>query len=207
MNKRFFVISLNDGKFSQFGLLACGVLFLCGCIAGTVTAGYVSDGTKLNSYFSSFLSFFSTGASAKSDLFSAVVDAFKYNILAIALGFSLIGVFFIPVLAALRGFFLCFSVSTIVRLLGSKGIGLALAVFGANTLITIPCFFILSVYAFTASLYIFRLAVSKTPKAAPSPISSRFFVHCGICLSVLMFSALIDCYVTPRLISLAASHI
>ena len=88
-----------------------------------------------------------TGANAKPDFASALLDVFKYNILSIALGFSILGVFCIPALMALRGFFLSFSVSTVVRVIGGKGVTLALAIFGANTLITVPCFFILSVYA------------------------------------------------------------
>ncbi|SHH49417.1 Stage II sporulation protein M [Sporobacter termitidis DSM 10068] len=207
MNKRFFVISLHDESFSRAGLVLCGVLFLCGCIAGTVTAGFVNDGTRLNNYFSSFMSFFLTGNSVKRDFFSAVIDTFKYNLLAIALGFSVIGVFFLPVLSAFRGFFLSFSAAMVVRVLGGKGVALALAIFGANTLITIPCFFVLSVDAFSASLAFFRIAVFKSQKAGASPFNSRFFARCGICLAVLLAAALIDLYVTPHLISYAASRI
>jgi stage II sporulation protein M len=207
MNKRFFVLPLRDGEFSRFGLLCCGVTFLVGSIAGAAAAGFVNEGTKLGDYFSAFLSLFLTGANTRPDFFTAVIDVYKYNLITIALGLSLLGIFFIPALSAIRGFFLSFSISTIVRVVGGKGAALALAIFGANTLITVPCFFVLSVYAFTASSYILRLSVSKNPKPAVSPFNSRFFVHCGICLAVLIVSALIECYVTPRLISFAAAHI
>ena len=206
MNKRFFVL-LRDGEFSRFGLLCCGAMFLCGCVAGAAAAGFVNGETKLGEYFSAFLSLFVTGANTEPDFFTALIDVLKYNLVAIIFGISLLGIFFIPVLTAVRGFFLCFSISTIVRVVGGKGIGLALAIFGANTLLTIPCFFVLSVYAFTASSYIFRNTVSKAPKPAASSLSSRSFVHCGICLAVLIISALIECFVTPHLISFAASHI
>ena len=207
MNKRFFVLPLRDGEFSRSGLLCCGVAFICGSVAGAAAAGFVDEGTKLGDYFSAFLSFFLTGANTRPDFFGALLDVFKYNLIAIALGFSILGIFLIPVLTAVRGFFLCFSISTIIRVVGTKGIGLTLAIFGANTLITIPCFFVLSVYSFTVSSFILRLSVLKNQKPAASPFNSRFLVHCGICLTVLIVSALIECYVTPRLISFAAAHI
>jgi stage II sporulation protein M len=207
MNRRFFIISLQDEAFSRIGLLICGILFLSGCIAGTVTAGFVKDGTRLNDYFSSFLSLFLTGNSPGRDLFAALVDVFKYNLAAIALGFSFAGIFLVPVLSALRGFFLSFSVSMVIRVLGGKGVALALAIFGVNTLLTVPCFFVLSVDAFYASLSIFRLTVNKKQKLPLTPWGSRFFIRCGICLLVLVLTALLDMYVTPHLISLAAARI
>ncbi len=207
MNRRLFLISLNDTKTNYLGLLTCGALFLCGCIIGTVSAGFVNDGTKLNDYITNYLSFFLSGSSTKPSLFSAMADNFKYHLLAVFLGFSVLGVVCIPVVSAVRGFFLSFSISAIIRLLGSKGIFLALSMFGLNTLITLPCFFILSVSAFSASLYVLRLVFSKNVKSAVSPFNSRYFINCGICLIVLMISALIDTYLTPHLISYAASHI
>ena len=180
-------------------------MFLCGCIIGTIAAGFVGDGTKLNEYISGYLSLFLSGTSAKLSLFTAITDNLKYHLFSIFLGFSILGIFCIPLLSAVRGFFLSFTVSTIIRLLGSKGILLVLSIFGVNTLITIPCFFVLSVSAFSASLYLLRL--SKNVKSAVSPFNSRFIMNCGICLIVLIISALIDTYLTPHLISYAASHI
>ncbi len=187
--------------------MVCAALFLCGCIIGTVTARFISDGTNLNTYVSNYISFFLSGSSSKPGLITAITDNLKYHLFAIFLGFSVLGVFCIPILSAVRGFFLSFSISAIIRLLGSKGIILALSIFGVNTLLTIPCFFVLSVSAFSASLYILRLVFSKNVKSSVSPFNSRFFINCGICLIVLMMSALIDTYLTPYLISYAASHI
>ncbi len=207
LNRNFLLLSFDNSKKNYLGLFTCGALFLCGCIIGTLSAGFVSDGTALNEYISGYLSFFLSDASTEISLFSAVANNFKYHLLALFLGFSILGVVSIPVLSAVRGFFLSFSVSAIIRLLGSRGILLALSIFGINTLITIPCFFVLSVSAFSASLYVLRLVFSKNLKNAPSPFNKRFFTNCGICLIVQMMSALIDTYLSPRLISYAAAHI
>ena len=161
----------------------------------------------LNDYITGFLSIFTNDTSPKLSLFSSLANNFKYQLIALFLGFSVIGVFLLPILSAVRGFFLSFSVAAIIRLLGSKGILLTLALFGVNTLITVPCFFIISVSAFSASLYLLRLVFSKNLKNTVSPFSSRFFINCGICLIMLIISALIDTYLSPYLIGYAASHI
>lgn len=207
MNKRFPVLALSGENISRAGLLLCGILFFCGTIAGTITAGVINDGTKLGTYFSSYMTFFLTGNTVKRDFFSAVFDAYKYNILSLALGFSVVGVFFIPVLSALRGFFLTFSISTVVRVLGGNGILLALAIFGLNTLFTIPCFLILSTDAFSASQYIMRQTVLRNQKTMTSPLNRHFFSRCGLCFFMLTITALIDLFITPQLIALAASRI
>jgi stage II sporulation protein M len=210
LNKRSFLISLSDSgdtKTNYLGLLICSALFLCGAIIGTVSAGLLSDGAKLNDSVSHYLSFFLNSTSAKPDIFSALGDSFKYHLCAVFLGFSILGVICIPVLSAVRGFFLSFSVSVIVRLLGGKGILLVLSIFGINTLLTIPCYFVLSVSAFSASLYFLRLVFSKNVKSTVSPFNTRFFLNCGICLIVLVLSALLDTYLVPHLISVAASQI
>jgi stage II sporulation protein M len=201
------LLSFNSTKKNYLGLLACGALFLCGCIAGTVSAGCIDEGTMLNDYITGFLSIFTNDTSPKLSLFSSLANNFKYQLIALFLGFSVIGVFLLPILSAVRGFFLSFSVAAIIRLLGSKGILLTLALFGVNTLITVPCFFIISVSAFSASLYLLRLVFSKNLKNTVSPFSSRFFINCGICLIMLIISALIDTYLSPYLIGYAASHI
>lgn len=207
LNRRLLFLSFNSTKKNYLGLLACGALFLCGCIAGTVAAGFIDDGTKLNEYVTGYLSIFLNDTSPKLSLLASLANNFKYHLTALFLGFSVIGVFILPLLSAVRGFFLSFSAAAIIRLLGSKGILLTLALFGVNTLITIPCFFILSVSAFSASLYLLRLVFSKNLKNVVSPFNSRFFINCGICLIVLIISALIDTYLSPYLISNAVSHI
>ncbi len=207
LNKRLlFVLPQND-KAHFFGLLLCGAMFLCGSVIGTFSAGLVRDGTGLSAVLNNYLSAYLDGAASKPDLFAAVLDAYKYHLAALFLGLSVLGVFFIPVLSAVRGFMLSYSVSAVVRLLGGKGVGLALSVFGLRTLLTIPCFFILSICAYAMSTYIFRQSLSKNMKITASPFNSRTMLVCGVCLLVLFISALIDTYLTPHLIGLAASHI
>lgn len=207
MNRRIVLLTLNRDTTHILGLFLCGILFLFGCIAGTIAAGSVSDGTSLNATVNQYLSDFAADTTMKPDLLNATVEAYKYHLAAIFLGFSILGVVCIPLLFAVRGFFLCFTTSTIIRLFGAKGILLTLSMFGISTMITVPCFFIISITAFNASLYVARQAISRTFKISAPPINRRTLVVCGICMIVLLLSALIDTYLSPYLISLAASRI
>ena len=196
----------ND-KAQFFGLLICGVLFLVGCIAGTFSSGFVNDTGQLDRILTEYISFYINDSPVNLDFISAAFDAFKYPLAALFFGLSVLGVLLVPVLSAVRGFMLSYSISAIVRLLGGKGVWLALSVFGIRTLITIPCFFILNVYAYSCSSYIFRQSFSKNMKITASPFNRRAVIVCVICLLVLFASALIDTYLSPLLIGFAASHI
>lgn len=206
MKRRILFISLQHDRSLSIGLILCGAMFLCGCIIGTVAAGAISSADQLGETINGYLSVFSSGMPSQPDFFSAALNAFKYQLAAVFLGCSIFGVVCIPLLSAVRGFFLCFSVSAFVRTLGGKGILLSLSVFGLDALITIPCFFILAVSAFSASHYISKMALSKNKKPG-IPFSSNILVVCGICFMLLVLSALIDTYLTPSLISYTASKI
>lgn len=198
---------MQQEKTHTMGLLLCAALFVCGCIIGTVSAGFITDTTQLGSTVSDYLAFLSDKAAVQPAFFSSVVDAYKYHLAAVFLGFSILGVFCIPVLSAVRGFFLSFSVSVIIRLLGGKGILLALSMFGISTLVTIPCFFIISVTSFTASQYLLRLSMAKGGKSPGMLPTGSALASCAICLALLFVSALIETYLTPQLIHYAAAHI
>ena len=188
-------------------MLICGITFLCGCIIGTFSAGLVKDTSSLNSLLSDYISYYLNGAADKPDFITTLFEVYKYHLAAIFLGLTVPGVLLLPALSAVRGFMLSYCVSAIVRLLGGNGVWLALSIFGIRTFITIPCFFILSVYAYSCSAYIFRQSFSKNMKFAASPFNRRTLIVCGICFLVLLLSALIDTYMTPSLIGFAASHI
>ncbi len=207
LNKRLFFVLPQSDKTHFFGLLICGAMFLCGCVIGTFSAGLVGDGTKLNAILSDYIASYINGSVPSPDFITSVFDAFKYHLAAIFLGLSVLGVIFVPLLSAVRGFMLSYAVSAIVRLLGGKGVWLALSVFGIHTLLTIPCFFILCIYAYSSASYIFRQSFSRNMKLTASPFNSRMITVCGLCLLILLVTAVIDTYLTPQLISFAASHI
>jgi len=201
VNKRITIAGSETGA-DYLGLIVCGALFICGSIVGTAASGIAGD-AGISNYMAGYLAL--AGQARISGFFSALFNVWTYPLVAILLGFSVFGVFGVPALAAVRGFFLCFSISAIVRYFGGDGVLLALAIFGASAMITVPCFFILAVQSFSSSLYVFKSVTLKGGGTAP--YKGGFFRRVLVCAAVLTGSALIDTLLVPRLIGLVAGRL
>ena len=198
----------NGAGMDYLGLIICGALFICGGVVGTVSAGFASAGDPgISDYLSGYLEF--SGQDVRPGFLSALFNACKYHLAVILLGFSIFGVFCVPVLSAMRGFFLCFSISVIVRRFGGDGVLLALALSGVGAALTVPCFFVLSASAFSSSLHVFKSVAAKGRGGIVTKPSSSgsFFRRVCACSAVLACSALLDTLFIPKLISIAVSRI
>lgn len=194
---------LSSGS-DYFGLIVCGALFLCGGIVGITAAGFVNGSAALD-FLAGYLSRAGESPAHIGSFVSAFLSAGLYPFAAVFFGFSVLGVFCIPALSAVRGFFLCFSISVVVRHFGGSGISLSLALFGINALFTVPCFFILSVQSFTSSFQLFKSVTATS--SVTRPYGGGFFRRIAVCSAILAVSALIDTLVIPRLIIHAVARI
>jgi len=193
-----------DAGTEYFGLIVCGALFICGGIIGITAAGF-TGGAGISDYLTEFLVLTGGTPVRLSGFFSTLFNDSIYHLAVIFLGFSAFGVFLVPALAAVRGFFLCFSISAIVRHFGGDGVLLALAIFGAGALMSVPCLFVLSVQSFSSSLYVLKSVTAKG--GTTQPYRGGYFRRVAICAAVLMISALIDTLFIPRLIGIVAGRI
>jgi uncharacterized membrane protein SpoIIM required for sporulation len=184
------------GKYS--GIALCASLFVCGCFMGASAAGALTH-ESLVEYLSGLSLTDEIGAVSAAVYFSRLLSACKYHIAAVFFGFCVVGVACIPVLAAVRGFFLCFTVSALTRIYGVDGVPLTLAMFATCVTITIPCFFVLSAQSFSSSLALLR-TVARGGARGQSPYGARFFSRCAVCVPALAASALIDTLLLPRVI-------
>lgn len=205
MKKRFVVMALDGAQSEFLGLVLCGLLFIGGSLAGSLAAGTLQDTEALRGYVAAFLDGYRSAV--RPDFFTALLSTVKYHLAAVFLGFSLLGPLLIPLLAAVRGFFLCFSVTAVLRALGARGIGFTLSLFGIPAVVSIPCFFILSSLAFSFSLYLLRAIRQPGGRAPISPVSGRRLVWGGICFALLLALAAADTALISRLVSYAASQI
>lgn len=180
---------------------------MCGCIAGTLAAGTITDNSSLKEFISGYIRLVEDGTSAQSSFLTSLINAFKYHLTAVFLGFSVLGIFFIPALSAVRGFFLSFSIAAVIRLFGSGGIVLALSIFGFGTLLTIPCYFILAVQAFSMSFILLRMTLGSGGRVGLFQDKRRFLFNLIICVALLILSAIIETYLTSHLIRFAAANI
>lgn len=180
-----------------FSLLLCGSLFICGCIAGVFSSGFVTSADELGRIFAGL---FSTGAEASKASLGVFFDSSKYHIFALFLSFSVLGVIGIPAVSAVRGFFFCFSVSLMVRYYGGDGVRLALAGFGFTAVFSIPSFIVLSCFCFDASLRLLR-CVLRQGGAYLQPYGAAFFSRVGICFVVTIVSFFIEEYIMSMVVN------
>ena len=195
---------MNSGS-DYFGLIVCGALFICGGIVGSAAAGF-AGGAEVSNFMAEYLARANGNALRTGEFFSALFTACMYPFAAVFLGFSVLGVFCLPALAAVRGFFLCFSISAVVRSFGGDGALLALSIFGLSALLTVPCFFVLSVQSFSSSLKVLK-SVTARGAGVMRPYDGEFFKRIGACAVVLACSAFVEILLVPRLIGLAAGRI
>ncbi|MBE6949127.1 MAG: hypothetical protein E7456_04705 [Ruminococcaceae bacterium] len=207
MNRRFAFIITDDKISSMPGLILCGALFLCGCVAGTFSSAFVEDGSALTQYFSEYLSLEQDGSFIDPSFFSVLADTLRYPLAVFVMGFSMPGMIGIPVLTGIRGYTLAFSVSVMVRLYGGDGVLLALSLFAVSTLITVPCLLILSAQSFRASCMLTYMVVKPGSRGSLSLYNIKYFVSCLICFGLLTAAAVFDTYLTVRMVRFAVSYI
>lgn len=208
MKKRFVIYSGPINYDSLLGLLLCGVMFLFGSVAGTVSAGYISDGAALFSDISSYTGAQQTSLSA-AGFFQSFFAMSKYHLMAVFLASSVAGVILIPILSALRGFFLSVSIAAFVRLFGLDGILASLFYLGVPVFIGLPCFFLISSRAFLISRSMVADIISSQ---SSSPRLTRQFLLSFLILSafslvLLAFFAFIDHFLLSRFSYLLADKL
>ncbi len=187
----------------MIGFLFCAVFFFFGIVIGAISACNIpaDESAVLKGFFCSVQS----GVFKPGGLSGSLAKAFLFHTIAVLLGFSAIGFIFLPLLSFVRGFFITFAAAAIIAAFGKSGIAVAFALLGLPSLIALPCFFILSLQAFAAS---YSLAARLFRRSTASSIYRKdYFVSCAVCSAVLIFSALIEAYLSPLLASLAAGKL
>ena len=132
-------------------------------------------------------------------LASLVWDTVRWPLLALLLGFTALGLLGLPLLFAVRGFLLAFSIASFVRLFGGAGCLLALLVFGVSGALSVPVLFVLGVQGLLPA----RVLAGRVwgDGKTPPPYGKLYFFRCGACAVALCVSLLLDCFVVPGLVS------
>ena len=199
---------LRRGQALFFPKLLClALFFLGGVILGQAVSSGVPDetGRELQAYLQGYLSL-ESGVSG-SAVWSALVLYFRYPILAVLLGFCSVGVILLPVTAAAFGFFLSFSVCCFTAAFGPDGILLALTVFGLRCLISLPCFFLLAVPAWEASVHLALAAFGGGRRTAPIRYGRDWWRRVACCSAGLLAGAAFELFCSPWLLRLVLNQI
>ena len=146
-------------------LIVLLVCFFVGAFCGGALAVLIEPSGELSSYLSDYFAMAAQKEISVS-FFSVLWDCVRWPLLAIVLGLTILGAVGIPILFAVRGFLLAFTVCTLGELLGANGIVAALVLFSVTILFVLPALFVVGCEGL-------RVACRNLPNAAGSG-SSRF---------------------------------
>lgn len=194
-----------------FGLMVLVIFFLCGIVVGTLSASTLDDQSALalKSSMTQHLHQITNSTDASPGLVSVFWSLGRYQLFALFLSFSLLGVVCLPIVSGMKGFFLSFSIAAFIRIFGSSGLPVAFALFGTAALITIPCFFVLASQAFTIST---RLGKSMMQRTQAKGLLRTLFpredtLRIALCFVGVFIATLIERYLTPMLVSWTSSFL
>lgn len=170
-----------------FGI--CAAAFIFGAIFGTSSSAdfYKSGaaGEVLAGYFVSL-----KRGEAGIDLASLYWWLAKYHVFVFILGFSMLGVIGIPLLAFARGFTLSFTMALLVRLYGANGVIAGALIFGVSSLISIPLFFLMAIDAMNASLELTRSGLFLVAPSGFGIYSKPYFIRSTSAFLLLLILAI-----------------
>ena len=182
-------------------LAAVSACFFLGGLAGCLLAGCVDGGGQesLAAYVEGFLRAAQAGDAAPPALAALVWETLRWPLLARLLGFTALGLLALPLLVAVRGFLLAFSIASVVRLVGGTGCLLALLVFGVGGAFSVPALFVLGVQSFMTAR---TLAGRVWGESKAAPLYGRaYWLRCGGCAAALCVCMLLDGFAVPALVS------
>ena len=177
------------------------VFLICGVVFGCLFAGCTSNDFGLSVKYEDF-----ANGALNYSFFASYFNFIKYPALFFFMGFTAVGIFLVPILVSIKGFFVTVSICSVIKIWGIKGLYIALAVFGLQTMISIPVILFSSAFSFEFSKVFFNALRSKK--------SSVFLQHSGfgpyfvfflIMALILVLFALLDVLITPALFSVVNS--
>ena len=187
------------------------LLFFClgGIILGQVYANHVSENVffEIKQYLKDYVSIDAVRDDVSGAFFSNFWGYFRYPVISFLLGFSSVGVFFLPLLALALGFFLSFSVSCFTAAYGIYGILISLAVLGLRCFVTLPCFFIISVFSFRKSADLLGAAFGRGRRSVVLKPETGYFKFLVGLLMFLLLSVCVDLFVSPQILRLVLEYI
>ena len=196
--------ALPGEKHSVLLLCVLAFFFLLGLLLGYLVAerhaGTLAE--EIRSYLEEFSSrHVDISDGAKSFAYTLLCYV-RYPLLAFLFGFASFGALFLPLLSAAFAFSLSYSVCCFAFALGRAGVLLAASLFAFRSLISVPCYFLLAYPAFGASLSLLRYTFGLAERNTATLYSRMYFYRFLIVLLFLLSAAVIDPWLSSRLMSL-----
>ena len=174
--------------------------FVIGCLGGFCLVACLSGRGWLS--LSDWLESYAIGLSIQHSVgvsFWAVLwDAIRWPLFVVLLGYTALGVWMVPVMFALRGFFLCFSVAALSGA-GRGGFLLALVLLGLGNLIGLTAFFLLGTHSWVQAT-----AQGRQLVALPPDWSGRYLARTCMILGCVAGFAWMESWAIPGILRVLA---
>lgn len=177
------------------------LFFFLGLSAGLFCARHVSSEVRaeLDTYLRDYLSLSGEQGVSVSSVCALMLAYFRGPVLVFLCGLTSIGVLLLPLVTAVFGFFPSYAAGCLAISFGRPGIGLALALFGFRSLVTIPCFFLLAAPSWRAAAALLRVSVGKGHPFSPIHERRWWFRFAAVCL-ILCLGVWLDLRLSPLLL-------
>ena len=185
-------------------ILCCS--FASGAVAGQVLAFRTPDAVAFE-LRQSLTNYYRRPDAVQIAALPLLLTWLQFPALSFLWGFAAPGAAFVCLTAAAFGFLLSFSAGCFAAAFGWQGILLSAAAIGVRALISLPCFFLISLSSMERAARLFRLSSGRAAHSDALPaVRTRFptLILCGV---ILLTGAALDYSVTPRLLRLALDWI
>lgn len=184
-------------------LMMLCAFFAAGIAAGQVAAALVlrdGGGAELTEYLQRFSVLLAQGAQDAPSVLRVFGVYFQVPLLVLLLGYCSFGAAAIPLVCAVHGFALAFSVACFLGAFGRQGLLLALAAMGVRAAVTMFCGLVLGQWAFRRALCRLR---GKKPESETAAERRQLLV----CVPLLLMAALFELALVPQLIRAALEQL
>ncbi len=185
------------------------MFLLIGISAGAFTVKALSDLQKqeLIGYLRSFFQFISENTyDSFSILKQSLLNNIQTGVLIWLLGITIVGIPFILLLIALRGFIIGFTVGFLVEQMGVRGLFFALFSILPQNLLIIPCLVSIAVIGISFSLMLIK---NKLAKSYKTDVMRQFVIYSTIIattFSMILLGSMVEAYITPVFMKFVSTY-
>lgn len=192
-----------------FGFLMICFPFALGAGAGIIAANSLDANVTdlFQSQMAESIAHILSGTYEPTAFLSVFWQTGRYVIFAFLLGFSLIGVVALPILASVQGFYFSFSIALFVRIFGSAGFLTCVAFFGASALFIVPCFFLIGAQSFVAARSLFSALLHGQPLRLGEVFHKSFLLRGFIAALFICATSMFERHLTPLILIWAESFL
>lgn len=184
-------------------LVLLALAFLAGGAAGCVLAALSSgaDVEELSAYLTGYLALARDGSLPRG-LWAVLWGQVRYPLAAAVLSVTALGVVGLPVLFAVRGFFLSFPAACFCQVFGGRGLLPAFVLFGLPALLWAPALFLTGTPGLLSSRQLLSRFLGENRGGLP--LNGGWWWRAGLCAGLVLAAGLLEYWVVPVLLRGAA---